>query len=68
MSVHNTNQDLVPIPTKVSTRLLECRYIKSNETVQHLQIPWYFFTLVCRVIVSWPSFSIGCLYKLILNL
>lgn len=33
MSVHNTNQDLVPVPTKVSARLLECRYIKSNETV-----------------------------------
>ena len=33
MSVHNTNEDLVPIPIKVSTRLPKCRYIKSNETV-----------------------------------
>lgn len=33
MSVHNTNQDLVPIPTKVSTRLLECFLDNCNETV-----------------------------------
>jgi len=33
MCVHNINQDVAPVPTKVSTGLLECRYIKSNKTV-----------------------------------
>lgn len=33
MTVHNTNQGLVLITVKVSTRLLECRCMKSNDTV-----------------------------------